>query len=113
MNEQTGEPDYADAASTMADGLDAVLAMLLLSRRLHVEDLSLSGSDRAKIELSGEAIRQGLATMAQVMTILPAGKSQTEAQKGEAGHGETASPSIWQALKEFALPPPVKGNKKK
>lgn len=112
MNEQSSEQSYTSAAA-MTEGLDAVLAVLLLSRRLHIEDLAISGSDRAKVELSGEAIMQGLSMVTQIMNILPSQGDGVEVKnKGEKAD-EPATPSVWQALKEFALPPPVKANKKK
>ena len=111
MNEQSEEKAY-DTASAMPEGLDAVLAVLLLSRRLHIEDLAIAGSDRAKVELSGEAIMQGLSTVAQIMNVLPPQRDRAEVKSKEEKADEPP-PSIWQALKEFALPPPVKPDKKK
>ena len=110
MNEQSDEQSY-ESTGVMPEGLDAMLAMLLLAKRLHIEDLSLSGSDRAKVELSGEAIVQGLSTVAQIMNVLPPQRERVEAKSKGEKPDESVSTSVWQALKEFALPPPV--NKKK
>lgn len=112
MNEQSDEQSYTSAAA-MPEGLDVVLAVLLLSRRLHIEDLAIDGSDRAKVALSGEAIMQGLSTVAQLMSALPLQRDRVEVKSKEAKPDESVSTSVWQALKEFALPPPVSVTKKK
>lgn len=98
------EPEYApfDPSMLLDQGLDTLLAVLLLSKRLHVEDFSLAGSRHAKIEVSGEAIEYGLASLVQILTLMPpdgGGRERSEQQETAAGT------SFWQSLKDFVLPP--------
>ena len=111
MPEDPYTADLFARAASVAEGLDAVLAMLLLAKRVHVESLSLIEPDLARVELSGEAIEQGLASLAEVMTLTPQAHKRTKTKQKDADDEEEsakAGPStstFWQALKDFALPP--------
>lgn len=111
MPDDQYEADSFNRAAYVAEGLDAVLAMLLLSRRVHVESLSLIEPDLARVELSGEAVEQGLAAVAEVLTLAPQIYKRTRAKNADAvedpAKGASTAGSLWQALKDFALPPAI------
>ena len=91
-----------DLAATVTESMDIVLAMLLLTRRARVETISLAGSDLARIEFSWEAIEHSLAALAQPIRLL------SEYKRDQKRDAKNQAASFWQALKNFALPPPKK-----
>lgn len=113
MHDETDETDRQEQVPTMATGLDAILATLLLSRQVHVDNFSLAGSRQAKIELSGDGLDDdGLSTLSQVINLASqVSKINTKSRTSEAD--STTRSSFWHALKEFALPDDRKARKKK
>ena len=102
MSEEPLQLDPFDLAKSVAEGAEAVLAMLLIARRVNIENIALVGPGLARVELSGDAIEQGLTALAQVMTLTPPKRRK----KHDDDEDEALPPpSFWQALKEFALPP--------
>lgn len=95
-------PDLADLAGAMHSSLDVMLAMLLLSKRIHVDNVAVTGMGRAKLDLSGEAIDEGLSLLAQTLAYQARRRQPGIAVQAEEGD---SSSSLWQALKEFVLPP--------
>lgn len=116
MEEDTRRRELTDRAAAMAEGLDVLLAALLLAKRIHVENISLAGPGLATADLSGELIENGLGALAQVMTLTPqTGKREKkkQAEEEESGGDQPAAHSFWQALKDFALPLKAPSGKKK
>ncbi len=92
----------------MAEGLDVLLATLLLAKRVHVENLSLLNAEKAHLELSGEAVQNGLAALAQYMTLAPQPRVESAPAAPEEEAEKPAPPptaGLWTAVKNFALPP--------
>lgn len=109
MDDEDQRYELTDRAAAMAEGLDMVLAMLLLTKRVHVENISLAGKGLAQAQISGEMVENGLHSLAQVMTLIPQADKRGKKRKAEDDEEDEddapAKPSFWQALKDFALPP--------
>jgi len=103
MADQTrfSEPD--GFANNATEGFETALAMLLLTRRMRVNDFNLIGSGLASVIFSGEAIEKELAVFSQIPTISEQDKSKKKHKDTETEDADTFS--FWQAFKEFALPP--------
>lgn len=101
MAEQTPEPD--GSRNNALEGLEAALAMLLLARRMRVDDFNLIGSGMANVIFSGEAIEKELAAFSQILAMPVQDKRKRKGREPEVA--EVAGPALWQAFKEFALPP--------
>jgi len=117
MSQEPNQINLAGLGASVAEGLDAVLAMLLLAKRVHVENITLVEPTIARVELSGEAIRYGLGALGQVVNLSPPGKAKQtrrdeDEEDGEGDSGEGGVGSVWQALKDFALPPTRRRSRK-
>ena len=105
MNEPAARPEQLDFPSYVNDGLDAAVAMLLLSRRIHVEDLAPIGQGLASVVFSGEAVEHGLSALTRLAALTPPGRTRDAGERGEAKGKFLSESSFWQALKDFAIPP--------
>lgn len=108
MEREDAEAEEApDLLEALMPDLDLLLAMLLFSRRVHVDNFALGKGGRAKLDLSGEGINDGLSLLMHAMSYGNARIAEKRAMRQQVHQEkeEKEEESFWKALRDFALPP--------